>query len=447
MNSTAFFLCTVVGLLSFGWVLARARGPEGMPFLVYTGFYFLTTVIGATLIQFDPRLVEVLVFGRGVSLTAMPSVDPWLYWGLLHFPFLIVAAAGFSLHQLGRPLGRTWVPPTRTPAVGAYVVALVALLSFCTAQMVSKGYSPLPATLFDVTTSYRSAIVQRAEMMAALSPAFYGVIYMGLPTLAYVGLYCAARTRRRSWILLTAAAAVATAWLSVVTVQKAIILVFLVFFGIGVYLLGLIRTRLLVALGAGLFVLLTSMQVAVVGAFGAFQSLVHLVLRVGPAYPYYLGLFPDIHPFYGVDWQGTLFGRALTRPSPDYNLIVSNALYASSPVQGASPIGAVASAYAEGGVGYALAMGGMLGVILVGVSRFGRRALTGPLRFALFLQLLTVAYYLSQVPLQATIWQSYGVKWGLLTLAVLWALDYGVFRFAAAPPPRKSSISSASDLP
>ena len=61
MNLLAFGTCTAAGSLAFGWVWARARGREGLPFLVFTGFYVLTTVIGASLLQFDPRLVALFL--------------------------------------------------------------------------------------------------------------------------------------------------------------------------------------------------------------------------------------------------------------------------------------------------------------------------------------------------------------------------------------------------
>lgn len=437
MNLLAFAVCTIAGTLAFGWILARARGREGMPFLVFAGFYVLTTVIGTSLLRFDPRLVELLLLGRGIDLRGMPVVEPWLYWGLLHLPLVLAAIALPRRRIAPDPLA---APPGEVPSVVGYLVVLTLLTGFCVATLVSEGYSPSPAALLDVSGSYRNAIIQRAEMMAVLGAGFFGVVYMGLPALSYVGLFAAVRTRRPLWVALTAVTAGMTAWLSVVSVQKSIVLVYFVFFGLGVNLLGVVRPRFLIGLGGALFTLLTLMQVLVLGAFGAGQSIVHLLLRLGPAYPYYLGLFPGTYPFYGVDWQGTLFGREFTGSAPDYNLLVSSALYHAGPVPGASPIGAVASAYAEAGVPYAVVMAVIVVLLLRWMGRWGRGALAGPYRFALYLQLLTAAYYFTQVPLGASIWSSYGLKWGLLTLAGLWLLDYGLFRAPRVVSPAPSAI-------
>jgi hypothetical protein len=427
-ESIPLLVCGSLGLLALLWVLLRARGSEGMPFLVYTGFYLLTTVIGATLFRYDPRLVQVLLTGRGIDLRGVPEVDPWLYWGLLFLPF-VLAAVALRYVRGGRQGPPDFLPPPApAPSMAGYLVVLFGLLGFCVVTMLSEGYTPLPSSLADVAGNYFRAIVQRIEMMEALGSAFFGVVYMGLPTLAYVGLHTTVRTRRPGWAMLTGVTVAATAWFSVVSVQRSIVLVFLIFFGIGTLLLGVIRGRLLVAFGGVLFALLTLMQVFIAGAFGAAQSLAQLVLRIGPAYPYYLGLFPNVYPFYGPDWQGTLFGREFTGRAPDYNLVVNDAIYADHRFQGASPIGAIPSAYAEGGLPYALLMGVVVAVTLVAISRFGRRAMGGAFRFAFYLQLLTMSYYLTQVPLGATIWQSYGIKWGILVLVLLWALDYGLFQ-------------------
>ena len=435
MNLLAFGTCTAAGSLAFGWVWARARGREGLPFLVFTGFYVLTTVIGASLLQFDPRLVELLLLGRGIDLRGMPPVAPWLYWGVLHLPLVLAALAlprGAAAPDGAGPSGSG-------PSLAAYLVALTGLTGFCVVSLASQGYRVSPGALLDLPGGYRDAIIQRAEMMSALGAGFFGVVYMGLPALSYLGLFAAARTRRPAWVVLTALTVAVTAWLSVVSVQKSIVLVYLVFLGLGAFLLGLVRWRFLLGLGGGLFALLTLMQVLVLGAFGAGQSVVHLLLRLGPAYPYYLGLFPGTYPYYGVDWQGTLFGREFTGSAPDYNLLVSGALYRAGPVQGASPIGAVASAYAEAGPWYAVVMAIVVVLLLRAAGRFGRGATGSPFRFAAYLQALTAAYYLTQVPLGATIWSSYGLKWGLLTLGIVWLLDYGLFR-APRPSPVRATV-------
>ena len=46
---------------------------------------------------------------------------------------------------------------------------------------------------------------------------------------------------------------------------------------------------------------------------------------------------------------------------------------------------------------------------------------------------------LSVAVLGATIWSSYGLKWGLLTLGIVWLLDYGLFR-APRPSPVRATV-------
>ena len=143
MNLLAFGTCTAAGSLAFGWVWARARGREGLPFLVFTGFYVLTTVIGASLLQFDPRLVELLLLGRGIDLRGMPPVAPWLYWGVLHLPLVLAALAlprGAAAPDGAGPSGSG-------PSLAAYLVALTGLTAFCVVSLASQGYSVAPGAL------------------------------------------------------------------------------------------------------------------------------------------------------------------------------------------------------------------------------------------------------------------------------------------------------------
>lgn len=447
MNELAFWVCMPAGVVALAWVVARARGPQGLPFLVYSGFYVLSTVVGATIVRLDPSLTEALLIGRGYDIRGIPAVDGWLYWGLLYLP-LVVAAAALTW---ARPnptktevtAAKASAAPAAATSLASFLIVLIGLVGYCLVEMITRGYSPMPSSLAEVAGSYLRTIVRRYDMMADLGPAYFGVVYMGLPTLTYVGLYAAARTRRLGWIIAAAVTATATMWLSVVSAQKSILIVFLIFLGLGTFLLGLVRFRVLVILSGALFVLVYLMQAFVLGAFGATQTFLLVLFRLGPSFPYYLGLFPRIYPYYGVDWQGTLFGHQFTGSAPDYNVLVASALEPTAPLQGAAPAGAIPSAYAEGGVAYALVMALIVMLILGAISRFGRHASRSAYRFAFYLQLLTASYYLTQVPLAATIWHGYGIRWGIQTLLFLWLLDYGLFRLPAPAHLRLGSRVSA----
>src|SRR5262249_42755350 len=130
----------------------------------------------------------------------------------------------------------------------------------CLADMLSIGYSPLLSTLAGLSGGYAGLLSLRYDLMSRLTRASFGIVYIGLPTLGYVGFYSAIRTKRPSWALLATLAGIATAWLSVAIAQKSIILVFLIVLAIGAYLLGVVRLWSLGIVAGGLLGVLTLMQ-------------------------------------------------------------------------------------------------------------------------------------------------------------------------------------------
>lgn len=423
----------VAAILSWRWGLWHRLSVTTVPAAVFLVAYLVTSVIGATVIRLWPSFAGLVMMSRGIDPRRAPHPEAWLYWTILYLPLVVIpvvvrlsGSARSSLSEHPSPPAPGIALGKRLPRPGVFAVIFAALASYCVVTMVANGFSPWISNAGDLAGDYGRVIAQRTAMMATLGPRFYGFLYGGMPALSFIALYMALVTRRRIWWALTIGAGATIAWLSVATLQKSIILVYLVVLGIGGQLAGRVRARALVWWGAGLLLLFTGLQWFFVGPWGVGQSAGQVVLRMAVGYPYYLGLFPDPFPFYGVDWQGVLLGTHLTIPTPDYNLLVSNLMWSGGAVQGAVPAPAVVSAYAEGGVVYSIVVCLVIAVVLALAGRLGRRGLEGPYRFAFFLALIQTAYYLTQVPLLGAFWQSYGLKWGVVGIGLFAAANWMV---------------------
>lgn len=425
-----FIVLGCVSVAAMGWGLRGLRLVEKTPAFVFLGFYLLTSVVGASAVRLWPALDKVMLLSKGIDPSRVPHVGPLMYWGVLYLPLIVVPLVVRLLASHSEPSAAHEMKPL-VPASGAldlspaiFLSLFGAIVLYSGVSIVQAGFSIWPGTLAASTGDYVRLIQQRGAIMAALSGTFFGMLYGVLPAMSFASLYMAARTRHVTWIGATLGAVSAISWLSIATLQKSIILEYLLLVGIGLLILGQIRFRTLTGWGLGLGVLLMAIQAIFSGAWTLAELIGEVTLRMALGYPYYLGLFPSPFSFYGIDWQGMLVGKHFTTPTPDYNLVVSNAMWPGLQFQGAVPASAVVSAYPEGGVAYVVIVCIAVGVALALAARVGKQAQTSPYVFAVFLALLGMAYYLTQVPLVAALWLSYGLKWGLLGVGLLAAANW-----------------------
>src|SRR5262249_2100403 len=138
-----------------------------------------------------------------------------------------------------------------------------------------------------------------------------------------------------------------------VTVQKGLIVIFLMAIALGMGELG--GRRILAAgvlLACGAFV--TLFQRFVANPDWSFRgSGILLVFRVSASYPFYVGLYPEAIPFSGLDALRLWDGGAGSSSGPS-NVEVFREMYELEWVQGAAAAPSHVHAYAEAGVGYSV---------------------------------------------------------------------------------------------
>jgi hypothetical protein len=152
-----------------------------------------------------------------------------------------------------------------------------------------------------------------------------------------------------------------------------------------------------------------------------FENARHIVFRMPSSYLYYLECFPDTVPFLGTDWFGALTGHGLDPGSP---FVVFRFMYPGLAVAGAMAAPAHVQAYAEGGALNSIICIVMVGALIVGVARLRRRAKSGAIWHALYIQGLVMLYYSTQASMRGVIWHGYGLQWSILPLLLLGTMSH-----------------------
>jgi hypothetical protein len=394
--------------------LKVASRPLRVIVLVYVSAYTVTTVIGATIIAMPFGEDLWIRYGGGVDASLVYNTDTLRYWLLLYAPLGVPAiiAAGIERVRITRTEFRF---PTPQIDVWSFAACSVGLSCVCFALLSWKGHLDL-GSLISLQNDYQETIRMREQVFRDMGRLFFGLLYVGLPTLAHVAFFHAIKLRTRFWQLTFLAVSATVIVLTLLTVQKAPIFVFLVSLVLGYTVLRGVRPVLLLALVIGGFVLLNLFQVFVLGEWDALQGMFLVFFRMANAFPFYVNLYPAVLPFEGVDLGLDLIDLA-KRPSEVET--VFNYMYPDiSWTQGAAPAAAHLSAYAQAGLLYALLTLIFIGLFFRLFAWLGSHG-RGYLAYAFFVQGLSVAYYCTQINLRGVLITNYGIAWALATLALL----------------------------
>lgn len=209
-------------------------------------------------------------------------------------------------------------------------------------------------------------------------------------------------------------------------VSKALILLLLVFTAIALVELGVVSWRLVGIASGSAFVLLAVLQSFYTGdAVSMLDTTRLVVFRMAVSFPYYIASYPSVLPYVGIDFGLGIVGMGR---SPQDNLDVFNLMYPSVHyVQGAVAAPAHLRALAQAGPWFAVVTTALIGVTLWGVGRL-RRAVRGPISFAIYIQSLVTLYYLTQVSLPEAFESSYGLIWAVACLAPVRLLNEALRR-------------------
>jgi hypothetical protein len=392
-----------------------------VPLAVYLGFYVVTNVIGAALIALvGPEVVDSP--DLGLDLSFLEQLDTLKYWGLLFAPLLItplVALACCRLHYFPKRTNLVRVGQAAGVQLVPFLLVFGGFSGYCFLLLYQNGYLYNLDVANTLNGDYFALMILRNDMFTVLRNHFFGFVYITLPTLSMVALYQAVRQPGWAWLWAFLFTVLVTAILCLVIIQKSLITLYVVCLGIGLLELKVIRLRTLAIFFAGAFVLLTLLQSIAVEDWSIGQSVDLVIYRLACSYPYYLVLYPDAIPHFGIDFGFHYLG--LVDPPQD-NVAVFNYMYPTvNWIQGAVAAPAHVRAYAQAGVLFSLLTLASFGVFIKLVGDLHRN-IRGPLSFGMYIQSLVFLYYLTQISLVDAVLSSYGIVWAVVGLSPLWVL-------------------------
>lgn len=430
-----------LSLLMWYFVWKWSDPSAWLPLTFYCGFYFVTTLVGATLIGLsDSKCLEPL--GWGLDFKVLRDVNNIRYWCLLFMPMIVPPALviGFA---------RSRIIENGVKNVASRLNAAPSQLGFLTVYCLWSGYclgklyiTGQIGTIFKWQShrgDYVSMILQRTEMASMLGSVFFGLIYITLPMLSFYALYCCAKERGFAWKVIFCFSAMTTALISLSLMQKGPVLLFFVFIGIGLVELNVIRIRSLAIVGLGLVFFLTTLQRFMADNWSYEQTFNLIVFRMAHSYPYYLNIYPDMLPFFGLDLGLHLIGMG--EIASDNNIVFEYMYPSCDWVQGAAPGPAHVRAYGQGGLPFALVT---LMLIGLGIKMAGvlRRYIAGPLSFSLYMASLVCMYFLTQTSAREALLSCYGICWAMPGILPLWILSKPA-RPAASRAPSRPALPPA----
>lgn len=411
-------LSLVVWYFVWKWADRSTR----LPLIFYCGFYFITTLIGAVLIGLsDGKCLEPL--GWGLDFQVLRDVNNIRYWCLLFMPMIVPPIIVISLARsriIENAVRNTACRLNAIPSQLGFLVVYGMWSGYCLAKLYVTGQI---GTIFKWQShrgDYVSMILQRTEMASMLGSVFFGLVYITLPMLSFYALYCGVRERGLAWKAIFCFSAFTTSVISLSLMQKGPVLLFFVFIGIGLVELKVIKPRSLGFIGLGLVFLLTTLQRFMADSWSYEQTFNLIVFRMAHSYPYYLNVYPDLLPFFGIDLGLHLIGMG--EIASDNNVVFDYMYPAVDWVQGAAPGPAHVRAYGQGGLLFALVtllfIG--LGIKMAGVLR---RYIAGPLSFSLYMASLVCMYFLTQTSAREAVLSCYGICWAMPGIVPLWLLS------------------------
>ncbi len=422
-----------LSLLVWYFVWKWADKSAWLPLIFYCGFYFVTTLVGATLIGLsDGKCLEPLAWG--LDFQVLRDVNNVRYWCLLFMPMIITPMLVIALSRsriIENAVRHTTSRLNAIPSQLGFLTVYCMWAGYCLGKLYITGQI---GTIFKWQShrgDYVSMILQRTEMAGMLGSVFFGLIYITLPMLSFYALYCAVREGGMAWKLIFVFSAFTTSVISLSLMQKGPVLLFFVFIGIGLVELKVIRPRSLAFVGAGLIFLLTILQRFMSDNWSYEQTFNLIVFRMAHSYPYYLNIYPDMLPFFGVDLGLHLIGMG--EIASDNNVVFDYMYPAVDWVQGAAPGPAHVRAYGQGGMLFALMT---LMLIGLGIKMAGvlRRYIAGPLSFSLYMASLVCLYFLTQTSAREALLSCYGICWSMPGILPIWLLSKPARRVVAHRP-------------
>lgn len=428
----------------FGW--RKLDSGTRLPWAIFVVVYFLTTVIGATVIGMPDGLDFLELFNPTLDIGVVRNAIDDRYWILLFLPVTLPTVLLLYTKRLALPWEITatkWFQRENADRAVFFATAFLSLLlsGYSLLLLGIKGHLGNIFLAFSGMLDFKSTILLRHQMMDAMNGRgiyYYEIAYVSLPTLSWVAFYKMFKNDDKDWRILFWLQFLAVVFLLLSSIQKAPLLIYFIGVAIGLAYLGKLKVHRLVILGILGVTLLTFMQSYYVDDWSSLMTIFHSIFRLSSSFIYYVIVYPQYEPYQSINYGLGLLGFGV---SMNDNLIIFDYMYPDVFwTQGAAAAASHLRAYTQGGVVWAC-------VALVIVSLFIRflgclrQSLSGPIGFAFLVQSGVSLYYLTQTSIRGAFLESYGLLWAVLPLFFLIVLS-SILRNAVAKNRRFPPVQS-----
>jgi len=434
-------LCVVVSIAAIRSASTELRLSLGL----YLGAYGITSVAGGVLLSFH-EILDSWVGGylavSGIELRLLDVVTSWRFAAILLSPLVVVPLVSVTAEKFSWPLRHISAskPYRWGISLGVWVCVFLILAAYCFWRFHVAGMSSRLLNLDLLWDQYQTHITARREAFSAFGTVFFGLLYVGIPALSFVAFLKWMERRNPAWGAAFAISVIVVAWFLLATAQKAPLIAYLIMLCVAAWSYSSRKTLAFMTGALVVFFTVTVVQLLFRESWELFDTILHLLLRVGVAIPYYAAIYPEYEAFAGIDLGLDLLGLASAR----YAFIsqtVFDYVYptVTSIAAGNAPAPAHVNAYAEGGLLYMLFTEVVVAAWIVFTAWVLRR-MKGPIGQAFGLSCLLTIYYLSQVSFRLSIVGSYGILWPTVILAA-YSLINVLFLAALARDPQLDEVA------
>ena len=397
------------------------NGPKSLAIAlgIYLGAYTMTSVIGALALGYSAYFGDTVldyIELTGLEIGRLSNLNHVVFAFVLLTPYVTVPLVSWLSYKV---TWRSLIPRLLRNAdatiglLPAFVFVFALIVAWCLWKLVATGLIDRALTIGNLWSDQETQLRARMHAFATLGPAYFNLVYMGLPALSFLALWAFLKHRSLLWGLTLFVCICATSFLVLITAQKAPLLVYLLFLGVCVVLWSKIKISAVI----GACVLLVAMNflgdVLLGGPFDVFLSIRDMIFRLGVALPFYVSIYPAMEPHTGIGLglEGMGIGSSKFARVP---MIVSDYMSQTS-IQGFAPAAAHVTAYAEAGLPYMFAIEVAIAIIVAVTAKMVKEG-PHPIRSASAAALLVMLYYVTQVSLPLAVWGSYGIVWAILPL-------------------------------
>jgi len=440
---------------------------------------YITTSGAAALIPFPvgQEQLHQLFSPQEVPYAWMTTLGSATYWFLFLLTLVALPIAAIATEKV---FGSATLSFADEVPLWIPLALAGAMIAFCIYRLAQAG-GLSASEAWDQSLCYEDKILRRVELFELLGNKYYSFLYSSLPI---VGCYLLARgllKRERVSLGACAVLSLIVLWLDVATIQKAPALLYVLVLGLTLALsgFGLLRTAIAtVAVGGTIYLALALSQFCVIkdtgqsdktvqesaplsgfpgqsptiplpgpdssSADGSRSSVPGLastaenrefggvvkkaiwivrasIFRMAVGIPYYVQIFSDPDQRCGIV-RPTFSGLLAPQPCYPATKVFAVIYPAITYTTGSQPAGVSLSGYAEGGLFYAVLATVIAGSLIGLISVLARG--NDPMSIAMQVAGCLYAYYVTQVPLTATLLDSYGLVWLIAPLAIMRALTW-----------------------